>query len=193
MIHFLHSDWSVHIFPLSPIVFQAVKKRPDLKLIVTSATLDAVKFSSYFYEAVSNSLQLVQFDRSFNLIPPFSSLLLFSLLFCFSPHPPTHTSPSYTHPSLLRTSLPPTHTPPSYTHLTLLHTPLPPIHPSLLHTPLPPTYPLPSYVTPSLPSPLLAHLHHPRPHTSSGHSLYQGGGDRLPGCCSHCCHADPSY
>ena len=30
---------------------QAVKKRPDLKLIVTSATLDAVKFSSYFYEA----------------------------------------------------------------------------------------------------------------------------------------------
>ena len=32
---------------------QAVKRRPDLKLIVTSATLDAVKFSSYFYEAVS--------------------------------------------------------------------------------------------------------------------------------------------
>lgn len=28
-----------------------VKRRPDLKLIVTSATLDAVKFSSYFYEA----------------------------------------------------------------------------------------------------------------------------------------------
>ena len=32
---------------------KAVKKRPDLKLIVTSATLDSVKFSSYFYEAVS--------------------------------------------------------------------------------------------------------------------------------------------
>ena len=32
---------------------QAVKRRADLKLIVTSATLDAVKFSSYFYEAVS--------------------------------------------------------------------------------------------------------------------------------------------
>jgi len=30
---------------------QAVKKRPDLKLIVTSATLDAVKFSQYFFEA----------------------------------------------------------------------------------------------------------------------------------------------
>jgi ATP-dependent RNA helicase DHX8/PRP22 len=30
---------------------KAVRKRPDLKLIVTSATLDAVKFSSYFYEA----------------------------------------------------------------------------------------------------------------------------------------------
>jgi len=28
-----------------------VKKRPDLKLIVTSATLDAVKFSQYFFEA----------------------------------------------------------------------------------------------------------------------------------------------
>ena len=32
-------------------LFQAVKKRPDLKLIVTSATLDAVKFSQYFFEA----------------------------------------------------------------------------------------------------------------------------------------------
>jgi len=31
--------------------WQAVKKRPDLKLIVTSATLDAVKFSQYFFEA----------------------------------------------------------------------------------------------------------------------------------------------
>jgi hypothetical protein len=30
---------------------QAVKKRPELKLIVTSATLDAVKFSQYFFEA----------------------------------------------------------------------------------------------------------------------------------------------
>lgn len=30
---------------------KAVKKRKDLKLIVTSATLDAVKFSTYFYEA----------------------------------------------------------------------------------------------------------------------------------------------
>lgn len=30
---------------------QTVKKRPDMKLIVTSATLDAVKFSQYFFEA----------------------------------------------------------------------------------------------------------------------------------------------
>jgi ATP-dependent RNA helicase DHX8/PRP22 len=30
---------------------QTVKKRPELKLIVTSATLDAVKFSQYFFEA----------------------------------------------------------------------------------------------------------------------------------------------
>jgi ATP-dependent RNA helicase DHX8/PRP22 len=30
---------------------EALKKRPDLKLIVTSATLDAEKFSSYFYNA----------------------------------------------------------------------------------------------------------------------------------------------
>ena len=30
---------------------KAVQRRPDLKLIVTSATLDAVKFSSYFHEA----------------------------------------------------------------------------------------------------------------------------------------------
>ena len=33
------------------ILKKAVKKRPDLKLIVTSATLDAVKFSEYFFEA----------------------------------------------------------------------------------------------------------------------------------------------
>ena len=30
---------------------KAVQKRKDLKLIVTSATLDAVKFSTYFFEA----------------------------------------------------------------------------------------------------------------------------------------------
>lgn len=42
-----------NIFSFS--VQQAVKKRQELKLIVTSATLDAVKFSQYFYEAVSNS------------------------------------------------------------------------------------------------------------------------------------------
>ena len=33
------------------VLLKAIKKREDLKLIVTSATLDAVKFSSYFYEA----------------------------------------------------------------------------------------------------------------------------------------------
>ena len=36
------------------VCFQAVKKRKDLKLIVTSATLDAVKFSQYFFESVSD-------------------------------------------------------------------------------------------------------------------------------------------
>lgn len=30
---------------------QAVQRRPELKLIVTSATLDAVKFSEYFFQA----------------------------------------------------------------------------------------------------------------------------------------------
>ena len=30
---------------------KAARKRPDLKVIVTSATLDAVKFSEYFLEA----------------------------------------------------------------------------------------------------------------------------------------------
>ena len=36
-----------------------MKKRPDLKLIVTSATLDAVKFSSYFFEAVSTISEIL--------------------------------------------------------------------------------------------------------------------------------------
>ncbi len=30
---------------------QVCRKRPDFKLIVTSATLDAEKFSSYFFDA----------------------------------------------------------------------------------------------------------------------------------------------
>lgn len=45
---------SIHTDVLFGLLKQAVKKRPDLKLIVTSATLDAVKFSQFFYEAVSS-------------------------------------------------------------------------------------------------------------------------------------------
>ena len=44
---------TIHTDVLFGLLKKAVKKRPDLKLIVTSATLDSVKFSSYFYEAVS--------------------------------------------------------------------------------------------------------------------------------------------
>ena len=44
---------TIHTDVLFGLMKKAVKKRPDLKLIVTSATLDAVKFSSYFFEAVS--------------------------------------------------------------------------------------------------------------------------------------------
>ncbi|KAK7010900.1 ATP-dependent RNA helicase DHX8 [Biomphalaria glabrata] len=42
---------TIHTDVLFGLLKQAVKKRSDLKLIVTSATLDAVKFSQYFYEA----------------------------------------------------------------------------------------------------------------------------------------------
>jgi ATP-dependent RNA helicase DHX8/PRP22 len=42
---------TIHTDVLFGLMKKAVRKRPDLKLIVTSATLDAVKFSSYFYEA----------------------------------------------------------------------------------------------------------------------------------------------
>ena len=44
---------TIHTDVLFGLMKKAVKKRPDLKLIVTSVTLDAVKFSSYFFEAVS--------------------------------------------------------------------------------------------------------------------------------------------
>ena len=47
---------TIHTDVLFGLLKKAVKKRPDLKLIVTSATLDSVKFSSYFYEAVSTVL-----------------------------------------------------------------------------------------------------------------------------------------
>ncbi|KAI1279538.1 ATP-dependent RNA helicase DHX8 [Halotydeus destructor] len=42
---------SIHTDVLFGLLKKAVKQRKDLKLIVTSATLDAVKFSSYFFEA----------------------------------------------------------------------------------------------------------------------------------------------
>jgi ATP-dependent RNA helicase DHX8/PRP22 len=42
---------TIHTDVLFGLMKNAVKKRTDLKLIVTSATLDAVKFSSYFFEA----------------------------------------------------------------------------------------------------------------------------------------------
>lgn len=42
---------TVHTDVLFGLLKIAVKKRPKLKLIVTSATLDAVKFSEYFYNA----------------------------------------------------------------------------------------------------------------------------------------------
>ena len=43
---------TIHTDVLFGLLKKAVKKRPDLKLIVTSATLDAVKFSQYFFKAV---------------------------------------------------------------------------------------------------------------------------------------------
>ncbi|XP_052248840.1 LOW QUALITY PROTEIN: ATP-dependent RNA helicase DHX8-like [Dreissena polymorpha] len=42
---------TVHTDVLFGLLKEAVKKRKDLKLIVTSATLDAVKFSQYFFES----------------------------------------------------------------------------------------------------------------------------------------------
>lgn len=42
---------TIHTDVLFGLLKQAVTKRSELKLIVTSATLDAVKFSQYFFEA----------------------------------------------------------------------------------------------------------------------------------------------
>lgn len=42
---------TIHTDVLFGLLKTAVKKRPELKCIVTSATLDAVKFSQYFFEA----------------------------------------------------------------------------------------------------------------------------------------------
>ncbi|KAF5295341.1 hypothetical protein FQR65_LT01531 [Abscondita terminalis] len=42
---------TIHTDVLFGLLKQAVTKRPELKVIVTSATLDAVKFSQYFFEA----------------------------------------------------------------------------------------------------------------------------------------------
>ncbi|XP_062587701.1 ATP-dependent RNA helicase DHX8-like [Saccostrea cucullata] len=41
---------TIHTDVLFGLLKAAVQKRPELKLIVTSATLDAVKFSQYFFE-----------------------------------------------------------------------------------------------------------------------------------------------
>lgn len=40
---------TIHTDVLFGLLKQAVKRRPELKLIITSATLDAEKFSTYFY------------------------------------------------------------------------------------------------------------------------------------------------
>ena len=42
---------TIHTDVLFGLLKEAVKKRTELKVIVTSATLDAVKFSQYFFEA----------------------------------------------------------------------------------------------------------------------------------------------
>ena len=42
---------TIHTDVLFGLLKKAVVARKDLKLIVTSATLDAMKFSSYFFEA----------------------------------------------------------------------------------------------------------------------------------------------
>ena len=42
---------TIHTDVLFGLMKATIKRRPDLKLIITSATLDAVKFSSYFFEA----------------------------------------------------------------------------------------------------------------------------------------------
>ena len=56
---------TIHTDVLFGLLKKAVKKRPDLKLIVTSATLDSVKFSSYFYEAVSWGFESCKVGGSF--------------------------------------------------------------------------------------------------------------------------------
>uniref|UniRef100_A0A671S5X0 Helicase ATP-binding domain-containing protein n=1 Tax=Sinocyclocheilus anshuiensis TaxID=1608454 RepID=A0A671S5X0_9TELE len=42
---------TIHTDVLFGLLKKTVQKRTDMKLIVTFATLDAVKFSQYFYEA----------------------------------------------------------------------------------------------------------------------------------------------
>ena len=42
-------EWTIHTDFLFGLFKQLVKRRPDLRLIVTSATLDAEKFSGYFF------------------------------------------------------------------------------------------------------------------------------------------------
>ena len=42
-------EWTIHTDFLFGLLKQLVKRRPDLRLIVTSATLDAEKFSGYFF------------------------------------------------------------------------------------------------------------------------------------------------
>ncbi|KAI6010315.1 ATP-dependent RNA helicase DHX8 [Pisolithus marmoratus] len=42
-------EWTIATDVLFGLLKKAVKKRPDLKLIITSATLDAEKFSKYFF------------------------------------------------------------------------------------------------------------------------------------------------
>lgn len=46
---------TIHTDVLFGLLKKAIQKRDDMKLIVTSATLDSVKFSQYFFEAVCSA------------------------------------------------------------------------------------------------------------------------------------------
>ena len=68
---------TIHTDVLFGLLKAAVKKRPEMKLIVTSATLDAVKFSSYFFEAVSKFNPRLVISDGYLLLRLLSKFLLF--------------------------------------------------------------------------------------------------------------------
>ena len=151
--------------------------RPDLKLLISSATLDAEKFSEYFdYAPIFRRARVILPASFASFLPP-----LLACLRCLHRRPPPHLQARLCH-LLLSFSLASllqrrhclhTRTPCTLTHLSA-HLPTPPMQD--------PGSALPRAAHPTHPFPPPPRMQDPGAALPRGHPLHQGARGRLPPC-----------